>query len=67
MAENEEGNIQNHAYTFLNILSLFLSAFVPGSKRKIEDEVDATQNAPKRVSMSSVFRFFLQSAQEYLN
>ena len=40
------------------MLSLFIFAFVAGSKRKIEDEVDATQAAPKRVSMPSVFRFF---------
>jgi len=38
-----------------------------GSKRKIEEEVDATQAAPKRVSTPSVFRFFLQSAQEFPN
>jgi len=49
------------------MLSLFISAFVAGSKRKIEEEVDATQAAPKRVSTPSVFRFFLQSAQEFPN
>jgi len=35
------------------MLSLFISAFVAGSKRKIEEEVDATQAAPKRVRLQS--------------
>ena len=39
------------------MLGLFISAFVSASKRKIEEEVDATQAAPKRVSTPSVFRF----------
>lgn len=49
------------------MFNLVIFAFVSGSKRKIEEEVDATEAAPKRVSTPSVLRFFLQSAQEYLN